>query len=64
MLKKNFELLQGWLDENHMVRNTGKCHYLIINKDRANESIELGKNTLHAEGFNISEPYIVSYKNS
>ena len=32
-----------------MVLNSGKCHYLIINKDIANESIELGKKTLHAE---------------
>ena len=49
MLKKNFELLQGWFYENHMVLNPGKCHYLIINKDITNESIELGKKTLHAE---------------
>ena len=32
-----------------MVLNPQKCHYLIINKDIANESIELGKKTLHAE---------------
>ena len=32
-----------------MVLNLGKRHYLIINKDIANESIELGKKTLHAE---------------
>ena len=49
MLKKTFELLQEWFYENHMVLNPGKCHYLIINKDIANESIELGKETLHAE---------------
>ena len=49
MLKKNFELLRWWFYENHMVLNSGKCHYLIINKDIANESIELGKKTLHAE---------------
>ena len=49
MLKKNFELLQGWFHENHIVLNHGKCHYLIINKDITNESIELGKKTLHAE---------------
>ena len=48
-LKKNFELLQGWFCENHMVLNPGKWHYLIINKDITNESIELGKKTLHAE---------------
>ena len=40
ILKKNFELLQGWFYENHMVVNPGKCHYLIIDKD-INESIEL-----------------------
>ena len=45
MLKKNFELLRGWFYENHMVLNPGKCHYLIINKDITNESIELGKKT-------------------
>ena len=49
MLKKNFDLLQGWFYENHVVLNPGKCHYLIINKDIANESIELDKKTLHAE---------------
>ena len=49
MLKKNFELLQGWFYENHMVLNPGKCHCLIINKDITNELIELGKKILHAE---------------
>ena len=48
MLKKNFELLQGWFYENYMVLNPGKCHYLIVNKDITNESVELGKKTLHA----------------
>ena len=32
-----------------MVLNPEKCHYLIINKDIANESIKLGKKTLHAK---------------
>ena len=45
MLKKNFELLQGQFYENHMVLNPDKCHYLIINEDITNESIELGKKT-------------------
>ena len=45
MLKKNFELLQGQFYENHMVLNPDKCHYLIINEDIINESIELGKKT-------------------
>ena len=49
MLKKNFELLQGWFHENRMVLNPGKCHYLIINKHITNESIGLGEKTLHAE---------------
>ena len=49
MLKKNFELLQGWLYENYMVLNPGKCYLLIINKVTTNESIELGKKSLHAE---------------
>ena len=39
MLKKNFELLQGWFYENHMDLSPVKCHYLIINKDIVNESI-------------------------
>ena len=39
MLKRNFEILQGWFYENHMVLNPEKCNYLIINKDIANESI-------------------------
>ena len=49
MLKKNFELLQGWFYENHMILNPGKCHYLTINKDITNESIELPKKTSQAE---------------
>ena len=49
IVKKNFELLQVWFYENHMFLNPEKCHYLIINKSIANESIELGKKTLHAE---------------
>ena len=32
-----------------MVLDPGKCHYLIINKDIANKSIELGMKTSHAE---------------
>ena len=46
---KNFEPLQVWFYENHMVLNPGKCHYLIITKDIANKSVELGKKNLHAE---------------
>ena len=32
-----------------MVLNSGKYHYLLINKDITNESLELGKKILHAE---------------
>ena len=32
-----------------MVLNPGKCHYLIINEDIANEFIELGEKIFHAE---------------
>ena len=32
-----------------MVLNLEKCHYLIINRNIANESIELGKKTLYGE---------------
>ena len=49
VLKKNFELLKGWFYVNHMVLNPEKCHYLTINKDIINESIELGKKSLHAK---------------
>ena len=49
ILKKHFEFLQGWFYENHMVLNPGKCHYLVINKDITNESIELGEQIFHAE---------------
>ena len=49
MLKKNFKILQGWFHQNHIVLNPRKCHYLIINKDIVDESIELGKKTLHAK---------------
>ena len=49
ILKKNFETLQGWFYENHMVLNSTKCHYLIINKDIANKYFEVGKESLYAE---------------
>ena len=45
ILKKNFEILQEWFYENHMVLNPGKSHYLII----SNDSIKLDKKVLHAE---------------
>ena len=45
VLKNIFELLQGWFYENHKVLNPGKYHYVIINKDTANESTDLGKKT-------------------
>ena len=32
-----------------MILNLRKCHYLMINKNIANESIELGMKTFHAE---------------
>ena len=32
-----------------MVLSLGKCHYLIINRNIANESIELCKKTLHGQ---------------
>ena len=32
-----------------MFLNLGKCHHLVLSKDIINESIELGKKTLHAE---------------
>ena len=40
-----------WFYEYHMVLDPVKCHYLLfrIYKDIANESIDLGKKTLHAE---------------
>ena len=55
ILKKDLELLQGWFYEIHMVLNPGKCHYLIINKGIANESIEfeLGEKILHTEAGQI-----------
>ena len=30
--KKNFELLQRWFYENHIVQNPERCHYLVINR--------------------------------
>ena len=32
-----------------MVLNPRKCHYLVINKDITNESIQLGEEILHTE---------------
>ena len=49
ILKKKFELLQGWFYENHMVLNPRKSHYLVINEDIINESIELSEKILHVE---------------
>ena len=47
--KKNFELLQVWFYENHMILNPRKNHYLIINKDITNKSIEFHKNILYVK---------------
>ena len=44
-IKRNFELLQLWFYENHMVLNPGKFYYLIINKDITNETIESNEST-------------------
>ena len=49
ILKKNDEFLQTWFYENHITLNSGKCPFLIINKDIAKECTELGETTLHAE---------------
>ena len=49
IVKKNFKLVQVQFYKNRMVLNPGKFHYLITNKDTSNESIKLGKKTLHAE---------------
>ena len=49
MLKNIFELLQGWFYENAKVLNPGKYHYVIINKDIANESTDLGMKIWHTE---------------
>ena len=49
IVKKNFKLIQVRFHENDRVLNPGKGQYLIRNKDTANESIKLGKKTLHAE---------------
>ena len=42
-----------WFFENHIVLSPGKCHYLIMNKDIGNKSIELVRITLHAEAEQI-----------
>ena len=49
IVKKNFKLVQVQFYKNRMVLNPGKFHYLITNKDTSNESITLGKKTLHDE---------------
>ena len=49
IVKKNFKLVQVQFYKNRMVLNPGKFHYLITNKDTSNESIKLGKKTLHPE---------------
>ena len=60
----------------YMILNLGKFQYLVINKDIPNESIELGKKTLHAQAkqkllgiiidnnFKLSKSYKVDYKNT
>ena len=59
-----------------MVFKPRKCYYLRINKNIANESIELGNKVVHAKavhklprynnrhGFKLSKPYTVNYKNN
>ena len=49
IVKKNFKFVQVQFYKNSMVLNPKKCHYLIRNQDTANESVKLGRKTLHAE---------------
>ena len=49
IVKKNFKIVQVQFYKHCIVLNPGKCHYLVRNKDTANESIKLGKKTLHAK---------------
>ena len=49
IVKKNFKLVQVQFYKNRMVQNPVKFHNLTTNKDTSNESIKLGKKTLHAE---------------
>ena len=49
IVMKNFKLVQVQFYKNCMILTPGKFHYLIRNRDTENESIKLGKKTLHAE---------------
>ena len=35
----DFMILQKWFNENHMVLNLGKCHYIVIGDDDSSHKI-------------------------
>ena len=45
-LSIDFSLLMEWFDENHMVLNPDKCHYMIFGHTDANDSINLNGNEI------------------
>ena len=45
-LKMDFMILQKWFDENHMVLNPGKCHYIVIGDDDPSHKIILNNSEI------------------
>ena len=45
-LEMDFMIVHQWLDENHLVLNTGKCHYVVIGDDDPFHKIILNNNEI------------------
>ena len=43
-LEMDLMILHNWFHENHMVLNTGKCHYIVISNDDPTHKIILNNN--------------------
>ena len=48
VLEMDFMILHKWFHENHMVLNSGKCHYIVIGDDDPSNKIILNKSLLHS----------------
>ena len=42
----DFMILHKWFRENHMVLNSGKCHYVVIGADDPSDKIILNNNEI------------------
>ena len=50
-LEVNFIIMQKWFYENHMVLNTGKCHYLVLGNRSNSDTINLNGTKLASSSY-------------